>query len=141
MPQAYRRALLMVVWLGAFLSLTATSVAWAQCDAKADPYGLNCTYGAAGGAPDAEADPLPKAIGLTLNWAAGILGFIFLIWIIQAGVAWMTAGGNEERVAKAKTHINAAISGLIIIFISYALAIVIVQALSEASGTGKGPVP
>ena len=140
MPQPYRRALLIVVWLGALLGLAAAHVAWAQCDAKTDPYGLNCTQQSAGGAVDADPDPLPKTIGLILNWAAGILGFIFLIWIIQAGVAWMTAGGNEERVTKAKTHINAAISGIIIIFISYALAIAIVAALSAATGTGAGPV-
>lgn len=134
------RALLALLGVGVALSLLAAAPALAQCDPGDDPYGLNCTYNAGGGKPDADPDPLPKTIGLILNWAAGILGFIFLVWILTAGVSWMTAGGNEERVAKAKVHINAAISGIIIIFIAYALAIAIVAALSFATNTGPPPI-
>ena len=43
---------------------------------------------------------------------------------------------QAEKVAKAKVTINAAIAGLVVIFISYALADAIVGALIDASGTG-----
>ena len=108
-----------------------------------DPsYGLNRTYQKAFGAPptDSEDEPLlAKTLGLILNWFMGLLGFIFLMIIIYGGIGWMTAGGSEERVEKAKHQINAAIAGLIVVFISYALAEAIVVALGGASGTGPPP--
>lgn len=104
--------------------------------AQADDYGLDETCKAAGCVTSAEADPLPKTIGLIINWILGLLGFIFLMLMIFAGIEWMTAGGNEEKVAKAKVQINAAIAGMVVIFISYALADAIVNMLIAATGTG-----
>ncbi|MDO8560074.1 MAG: hypothetical protein Q7S23_03515 [bacterium] len=105
--------------------------------AQGDGYGLNETYTAATGEqPPSNPDPLPQTLGLIINWTLGLLGFVFLMLMIVAGIEWMTAGGNEEKVTKAKTMINAAIAGLIVIFISYALADAIVAALSVASNTG-----
>lgn len=104
--------------------------------AQNDPYGLNTTCQAAGCVPSPDADPLPRTLGTIINWTLGLLGFIFLMLMIFAGIAWMTAGGNEEKVAKAKMQIQAAIAGMIVIFISYALADAIVGALIAATGTG-----
>ena len=66
-----------------------------------------------------------------------VLRFVLQRGVIRPGeVQWMTAGGNEEKVTKAKAMIGAAIAGMIVIFISYALADAIVGALITASGTG-----
>lgn len=51
----------------------------------------------------------------------GLLGILALIIILVGGFQWMTAGGNEENVGKAKKTIAAGIIGLIIIFFAYAI--------------------
>lgn len=105
------------------------------CNAN-DPYGLNCTYNQATGQSAPETTPsIADAFGSVLNWLFTILGFIFLMLIIWGGISWMTAGGNEERVNKAKIMINAAIAGLVVVFISFALAEAIIGALGVATGT------
>ena len=48
---------------------------------------------------------ITKIIVLLIKGALQLLVLIFLIIIIIAGFRWMTAGGNEETVAKAKKHI------------------------------------
>ncbi|TSC76494.1 MAG: hypothetical protein G01um101431_627 [Parcubacteria group bacterium Gr01-1014_31] len=125
-------AIVLTLLLGVALA-TPISAALAQ----GDDYGLNETYTAATGEqPPANPDPLPQTLGLIINWTLGLLGFVFLMLMIWAGIGWMTAGGNEEKVTKAKTMINAAIAGMVVVFISYALADAIVAALSAASNTG-----
>lgn len=97
---------------------------------------LDITCETATGAPCKGGPPLEQTIGVIINGLLVLLGFIFLYLMIEGGISWMTAGGNEEKVAKAKVTINAAIAGLIVVFISYALADAIVDVLSSASGTG-----
>jgi len=106
----------------------------------AQDYGLSQTYRVATNSePPADADTsIAKVIGSMLNWMFGILGFIFLMLMIWAGIGWMTAGGNEEKVKKSKVMIDAAIGGLVVVFISFALADAIAGALIAATGTG-GP--
>ncbi|MDP3043663.1 MAG: hypothetical protein Q8N21_04660 [bacterium] len=50
-----------------------------------------------------------------------LLGIIFIILILYAGYNWMTAGGEEEKIRKAKDTLWRAIIGLIIIVGSYAI--------------------
>ena len=76
---------------------------------------------------------LETTIGKMINGALGFVGIIFLVLMIYAGYLWMTAGGNEEQVSKAKKIIRASIIGLIIIAFSYAITGFIVELLIEAS--------
>ncbi|MDA3840538.1 MAG: hypothetical protein PF572_05580 [Patescibacteria group bacterium] len=64
----------------------------------------------------------------------GFLGIIFIILIIWAGYNWMTAGGNEEKVTKARTTIFRAMIGLIIIVSSYAITYFVFGALNSSTG-------
>ena len=49
-----------------------------------------------------KATDLPRAIGLFVQWAMGMLGSIALVLLIYAGVLWMTAAGNAERTKKSQ---------------------------------------
>jgi hypothetical protein len=49
----------------------------------------------------------------------GLLGVIFIILIIYGGFLWMTAGGDEERIAKARKTLHRAILGLVILASSF----------------------
>ena len=64
---------------------------------------------------------LASTLGILIKTALGFLGIIFIILTIWAGYNWMTAGGNEEKVTKAKNTLIRAIIGLIITASSYAI--------------------
>jgi len=63
----------------------------------------------------------------------GILGIICVVLIIYAGYLWMTAGGNEEQVTKAKKLITNAVIGLIIIMLAYSISYFVIKTLSRAT--------
>lgn len=60
-------------------------------------------------------------IGMLLTGLFSILGVIAIALLIYSGFVWMTARGNESKVAKAKENIIDVIIGLIFIIGSYAL--------------------
>lgn len=64
----------------------------------------------------------------------GLLGIIFVILIILAGFNWMTAGGDEAKIEKAKKLMSRAIIGLIIIVAAYAITKFVFTNLPGGSG-------
>ena len=64
----------------------------------------------------------------------GFLGIIAIIIILYGGFVWLTSAGNEEKVGQAKKIITAGIIGLIIIFVSYAIAEFVITQLLVATG-------
>ena len=66
--------------------------------------------------------PLPQAIGRIINIILSVLGLIATVLIILAGFQWMTSAGNEEKIAAAKKLMMAAIIGLIIVLLAYAIS-------------------
>jgi len=61
-----------------------------------------------------------------LQWVLGILALVAVVMIIIGGFQWMTASGNEERIEKAKKVISAAVIGLIIVLLAWAIVIFVV---------------
>jgi amino acid transporter len=82
---------------------------------------------------------LGEVVAIIIQAFLGLLGIIFIILIISAGFNWMTAGGEEEKVRKAKSTITNAVIGLIIIVASYAITYFVFNVLPGAIG-GGGPV-
>ncbi|MCU0679467.1 MAG: pilin [Planctomycetes bacterium] len=66
-------------------------------------------------------DTFITLLGQVITVLLSLLGIIFLVLIIYSGFTWMTAGGDEAKVTKAKTTIQRAVIGLIIIAGSYAI--------------------
>lgn len=62
-----------------------------------------------------------NVIGTVVGALLGLLGVIFLVLTIYAGVLWMTAGGNTDNVKKAKQILGNAVIGLILTVTSYAI--------------------
>ncbi len=56
-----------------------------------------------------------------INVVLTILGILLLVLIMYAGFQWMTAGGNEDQVKKAKTTLKNAIIGLVIVLLSWSI--------------------
>lgn len=64
---------------------------------------------------------LPSVAGIVIRSVLGILGTIFIIMIIVAGIKWLSAGGDEKEVTTAKDYIKRAIIGLIITLSAWAI--------------------
>ena len=69
----------------------------------------------------------------------GLMGLMAVVIILYGGWLWMSAGGNEEQIAKAKkTLINGAI-GLIIILSAYSIVLFVMRLLGlDGYGVGTG---
>jgi type IV secretory pathway VirB2 component (pilin) len=66
---------------------------------------------------------LKQTVINVIQWVLGIMALVAVVFIIIGGVTWMTAGGNEEKVEKAKKIISAAVIGLIIVLLAWAIVI------------------
>lgn len=84
--------------------------------------------------------PLPVIIGNIIGVFLGLLGLILLGIVLYAGYTWMTAGGNAEKVGKAKQMLVNAVIGLLITVGAFAITNFIVQAISGQGifGIGSG---
>ncbi|MDD4902745.1 MAG: pilin [Patescibacteria group bacterium] len=96
---------------------------------------LGLEYGNATGL--AATDPR-LIIGRIIQIFLGLLGVIALGLIIYGGFLWMTAGGNEEQIERAKKTLVSAIIGLAIILSAFGIATFILNSLLGATGAGPG---
>jgi type IV secretion system pilin len=74
-------------------------------------------------------------IGNLINVALSLIGIFFLILVILGGYQWMTAGGNEESIAKAKKRITNATIGLTVVLMAYAISYFIIYMISQQTLT------
>lgn len=65
-------------------------------------------------------DFIQTKTGQIIGIVLAFLGIIFLVLTIFAGITWMTSGGNQEKVTKAKNLIIHSIIGLVLILAAYA---------------------
>jgi hypothetical protein len=77
---------------------------------------------------------LPTIIGRAINYLFGVISVVFLTIILVGGYLWLTAGGNEEKIAKAKAFVINGVLGMLVIFTSYALAYGFMYALATTIG-------
>jgi len=75
---------------------------------------------------------LPQFIGQIINVILSVIGLLLLVYLLYAGYLWMTSGGDEEGVKKAKIMIRNAIVGLVIITLSAVLSSFVISSLSKA---------
>jgi hypothetical protein len=66
-----------------------------------------------------------------IQYILAFLGVVAVIIILYAGFLWMTAGGNDEKVGKAKKMMIQGVIGMIIILLAYAIATFVIQRLNE----------
>jgi len=71
-----------------------------------------------------------------IQYLLTFLGIIAVIMILYGGFMWMTAGGNEDRVAKAKKIITSGAIGLIIIISAFAIVVFVMEAAENAINGG-----
>lgn len=83
-------------------------------DSGLDKTAANSGYETIGVSPE-------RIIGRGIQFVISFLGILFLGFMIYAGILWMTAGGDEKKVEKAREMIIESIIGLVIVVLAYAL--------------------
>ncbi|MBI5369875.1 hypothetical protein HZA85_01640 [Candidatus Uhrbacteria bacterium] len=76
---------------------------------------------------------LPVIIGNVIKALLGVVGIIFLLITIYAGIMYMTAAGDTGKVDKAKKMLTQSLIGLVIIIGAYAFANFVVTQLAVAT--------
>lgn len=78
-------------------------------------------------ASEGNSDSLELRIALIIQAALGLLGVLFIVLTIYAGITWMTAAGNEESIKKAATTLKHNVVGLVIVLLAYVISIFIIR--------------
>ena len=81
---------------------------------------------------------LGTSIATVIKTILALVGTIFLILTIYAGIMWMTAQGEDEKVTKALNMIRSAIVGLVIVMSAYAITYFVT---SKLAGINPQPSP
>ncbi len=63
-----------------------------------------------------------------------VAGLVALLYLLLGAFAWVTSGGNKEAVEKAREKIQAALIGVILIFVVLAIVGVVEQILGLGLG-------
>lgn len=75
----------------------------------------------------------PKSVEIFIDRVQGIIlgvaGVIAVAMIIYGGVLYMTAGGNDDKLAKAKQTLTWAIGGLLVVVLSLVIINIMVKVL------------
>ncbi len=74
---------------------------------------------------------LEGTVNIVVNVVLSLTGIIFLILAVYAGVRWMTAQGNSEDVTKAQETLQAAIIGMVVVSMAYAITGLIFNTLQK----------
>lgn len=84
---------------------------------------------------------LSQSVGQVIKIVLGFVGVIFLVLTVYAGILWMTASGNEEKVTTATNILKASVVGLVIVVSAYSITYFVTKKLAGAtSKTTQQPV-
>jgi hypothetical protein len=112
--------------------------------ARADVVGVNQMFG--GNATNAAdfantaglgSGDLTSAIAYAIRVGLGFLGVAAVAIILIGGFKWVTAGGEDEKVKKAKKYIFQGLFGLVIVLAAYTIATFALGAITEAMNSAS----
>ncbi len=66
--------------------------------------------------------------------ALGLLGIVAVAMMILSGYMWITAGGNDERVRKARAIMFSAVIGLVVVLLSWSVIQYVIGTSNQVSG-------
>ncbi len=110
MKKAIFAFLMMTVALMVFNMVPGAAIASLGVDQSDLPSALSGTSG-----------DIKTVIQSIINTVLGLLGFVAVIFVIYAGILYVTDGGGGDNLEKAKNIIKNAIIGIIIIIASFAI--------------------
>ena len=116
-----------------FITTLFISINSIKADNLGDAFGntLSKVAGKKGASYNTSVNSPILIISTVIKTVLSLLGVIFMILMVYGGSIWMTAGGKEDRVNKAKDLIQAAVIGLIIVVAAYAISFFIVSKMTK----------
>ncbi len=73
--------------------------------------------------------PISSFISNFLGFITGLAGIMFLIYLIFAGLSWVTSGGDKGKVEAARNQMTQAALGLVVVIAAYSIAGVVGKVL------------
>lgn len=64
---------------------------------------------------------IPKIISGSITLVLVVVSIVFFFILVIGGLKWVTSGGDEKKVAAARSQITNALIGLAIVFASWAI--------------------
>jgi hypothetical protein len=103
-------------------------------------FAQDATLGAAavGEAAGLQAGDPRVIVGNIIQVILGLLGTVAIVLVLYGGFLYMTAGGDNTKVEKAKKYLINAGIGTAIIILSFAITTFILSSLQSAVGGGGG---
>ena len=115
-----------LVWATSLISLSPVTVNAQNLDVWGNTQNSYANIGLS------DTDPR-DVVANVIKVVLGFLGTIAVVLIIVAGFQWMTAAGSEDKIAKAKKIMTAAVIGLVIVLMAYALSTFVIDAIIGAT--------
>ena len=78
---------------------------------------------------------LENSLGNIIGTVLATVGTVFLVLTVAAGIMWMTAAGNEEKISKAKKILVGAVIGLIIAMTAYTITYFVTKGVGGGGTT------
>ncbi len=82
---------------------------------------------------DAGTKELPELIGNMINVLLSVLGIFFVVVVVYAGFLYLSAGGEEDKVKKAKKLLGQAVIGIVIILLAYSISAFVIGSLTSVT--------
>lgn len=92
------------------------------------------TAGKAGFDTNVSATTISETVGKVIKVVLSLTATVFLALTVYAGILWLTAGGNDERVTKANKILYTGVIGLIIVMSAYGITTFVIWAVFGAAG-------
>jgi cytochrome bd-type quinol oxidase subunit 2 len=128
-----------ILLTGVLLSFVPTMVV------RAEGSGLSADIqnqlGAAGSKTGLTNQDPREVVGKIIKVVLSLLGMVFTVLLVYAGYLWMTAGGEEEPITKAKSIIRNSIIGLLVVLTAYAVTQFVLKGLIQSSKVDNTPMP
>lgn len=64
---------------------------------------------------------IPMIFGYAINWLLIFAGVVALIFVIMSGISYITSGGDQKKLDKAKHTLTYTLLGLFLIFLSFVI--------------------
>ena len=77
---------------------------------------------------------LSATVGKVIEAVLAMVGTIFFVLTVYAGILWMTARGKDEQVEKATKIFQTSIIGLVVIVGAYSITHYVLKAVFSVSG-------
>ncbi|GEM_PF-3139571 len=101
----------------------------AKCSSDCDPLG-QCQFGAG---TDLTSSDARTIIARLINIVLGLLGTVAVVMVLIGGFKWMSSGGDDTEIAKARKYVISGVIGMAIVLAAYSIASFVIKGLTQAT--------